>query len=65
MNHERCRLNPNMYRHYAERLGALAINTVQTVRHEIAPPKPQPLPIPTSELVILDDETAVIRISDD
>lgn len=34
------------FRHYAERLGGLAINTAKVVQHEVFPPKSEPLPIP-------------------
>ena len=62
MNHERCRLNPNKYiKEYGQRLGALAVNTALTVKHEVFPPKPEAPEISRSELVILDDENAVIR----
>lgn len=71
--HERCQYNPNQYvKHYAERLGRLAVNTALTVKHEVWPPKPEaPIqePLPNfpkedSELVILDDENAVIRVEE-
>lgn len=65
MNHERCRI-PNYNKHiseYAGRLGALAINTARTIKHEVLPPRPQAPVIPRSELVILDDETAIIKAS--
>lgn len=71
MNHERCRLNPNqLVAHYADKLGRLAINTALTIRHEVSPPKPVAPVIERprfvdSELVIIDDEHAVIRSRDE
>lgn len=50
---------------YGAKLGSLAINTAQVIKHEVLPPAPQPPVIPKSELVILDDENAVIRQTND
>lgn len=62
MNHERCRHQPNKYiKYYGEMLGSLAINAVKVVAHEINPPKPEAPVLNRSELVILDQETAIIR----
>lgn len=62
-NHERCRIpNYNRYiAHYGQKLGALAVNTALVIKHEVFPPKLDPIPINRSELVILDDENAAIR----
>ena len=63
--HERCPHSPNQYvKHYAQRLGSFALNTAQVIQHEVWPPKPEVPPIPRSELVILDDENAVIRVEE-
>lgn len=62
MRHERCRLNPRYMTEYGAKLGSLAINTAQVIKHEVFPPKPDlPKPLTETELVILDDENAVIR----
>lgn len=65
-NHERCRIpNYNKYiAQYGQKLGALAVNTALVVKHEVFPPKPDPIPINRSELVILDDSTAEIRTTE-
>ena len=66
MSHEQFRPHPNQYlKHYAGRLASLAVNTAQVIHHEVCPPKPEAPVVPESELAILDDENAVIRVRDE
>lgn len=65
MSHEQFKPHPNQFiKHYAGRLACLAVNTAQTVKHEMWPPKPQAPEIHKDQLTILDDENAVIRVEE-